>query len=187
MKKAIFAALILAAGGLAEAASTAFSGTLFVWPQWVNSKTVGSAVVSETLGKIVENTHTFGTNSMQMNAFVRYAGTLTNGEARTFNLQGGVSNSFGDAVNFRRVNFLAVKGATNNAAEITVGDAAANPFVGWIGGTNPTATVRVGGMVMAYAPDATGYAVATNSNSLKIQNATTNALLGYELYIGGVE
>jgi len=187
MKKAILAALVLTAGGLAHGASTAFSGTFILWPQWVNSKTAGSAVVSETIGQIYNQAHTFGTNAAQMNAFVRYAGSLTNGEERTFNLQGGVSNSFGDAVTFKRVNFLAIKGVTNNAGEITVGDAAANPFTGWIGGTNPTVSVGVGGMVMAYSPDATGYAVATNSNSLKIQNATTNASLGYELYIGGVE
>lgn len=184
MKAIVAGILILASIGAAYGQATAFSGTVMVWPQLKHVKSNGNAVVTEDIGMIVSQAIAFGTNANQMNKWASRAGTLTNSEAVTFGLQGGISNAFGDALTFSRVNFLAVVAPTGNVGNLTIGDAAANPFTGWIGGTNQTVSVRPGGAFVAFAPDATGYAVDTNSVNLKVANSSTNAAT-YQLYIGG--
>lgn len=179
--------LVLAAVVAATCAASAFSqisGTVRVWPQIVHTKSNGVAVAVETVGQIIEQAVVYGTNANQMTKWASRTVSLTNGEAVTYSLLGGISNAFGDALTFSRVNWISISAPSANANDITVGGASADPFVGWIGGTAPTATVRPGGIVMAYSPDATGYLVETNNYQLKILNAGTNAVT-FNLYIGG--
>lgn len=178
MKKAFVAAMILAACASALGQSTAFSGTLHVWPQLTHSKSNGMAVVSETVGQIIEQSIALGTNANQMTKWASKSGSLTNGQAVTFSLLGGISNSFGDALTFGRVNWLALASGSTYGQSLSLGGAASDPFVGWVTGTAPLAIVRANGIAAFFAPDATGYAVATNSHNVKIANLTTepNAL-----------
>lgn len=176
---ALFAAVISAHGQ-----ASGIGGTVRVWPQLTHVKSNGAAVVSESIGQIVEQAVTFGTNANQMNKWASRTVSLTNGEAVTYSLLGGISNAFGDALTFSRVNWISISAPSANANDITVGGASEDPFVGWIGGTAPTATVRPGGIVMAFSPDATGYPVATNSCQLRILNAGTNVVT-FNLYVGG--
>ena len=181
MKKTVVILAILAAATLARGQATALNGTFRVWPQLTHSKAIGTGLVTETIDTIVVQAITFGTNANQMSKWASKAGTLTNGESVTFSLLGGVSNAFGDALTFDRVNWLSVSAPTGNVSALAVGDAASNPFVGWASGT---ATVRPGGIVCAFAPDATGYPVNAGTNAIKIANTGTNTET-YYLYIGG--
>ena len=181
MKKTLTAMMIIAAATCW--AQIQFTGRLQLYPEWNHIKTEGASVVIETMGRIVDATHTTGTNAAQMNAFARTAGTLTNGAETVHDLQ-AINNSFGDTVVFYRLNFLAVNSAATNTDTITVGGATGSVFSAWAGATNHTVTVRPGGTFMLYAPDATGY-VSTNGN-LRIANDGTNSVT-YELYIGGAQ
>lgn len=183
MKRKILAVAVLAVLALCVCAFGQISGTVRVWPQIVHTKSNGVAVAVETVGQIVEQAVAYGTNANQMTKWASRTGTLTNGEAATFTLL-ALTNAFGDALAFSRVNWLAVVAPTSNLAAIEVGNAAADPFVGWIGGTTPTASVLPGGCLVAFAPSATGYAVATNNHALRIANGSTNAA-SYYLYVGG--
>lgn len=159
------------------------SGTVRVWPQIVHTKSNGVAVAVETIGQIIEREVSYGTNANQMTKWASRTGTLTNGEATTFTLL-AFTNALGDALAFSRVNWLAVVAPTSNLAAVEVGNAASDPFVGWLGGTTPTASVLPGGCIVAFAPSAAGYAVATNNHALRIYNTGTNAA-SYFLYVGG--
>lgn len=184
MKRIAAAVMFMAAAVAAHGQASGLSGTVRVWPQLTHVKYNGAAMVSESIGQIIEQAVTFGTNANQMNKWASRTASLTNGEAATFSLLGGISNAFGDALTFGRVNWISISAPAANGNDLTVGGASADPFTGWIGGAAPTATVRPGGIVAAFSPDATGYAVATNNHQLKILNAGTNTVT-FNLYIGG--
>lgn len=177
----ITAAIIFASKATAQD-GTSFSGDLRVWPNWTHVKTNGASVVTETFGNILSQSHASGTNANQMNAFVRRIETLTNGAAYTLNLA-AATNSFGDAVNFWRVNFLAVRSRTNNAGNIVIGNAASDQLQLFSEVTN-TATVYPGGLFLVTAPSAAG--IVSTNKLLMIQNGSTNSAT-YELYIGGAQ
>lgn len=189
MKKTLIVLAILASAGSAYAQATGFGVQLFIWPQWTHSKTnaVSGSTVTETIGQIINTTHTFGTNGTvlapQMTALVRQSGTLTNGASVTLNLS-SIANSFGDTVAFASVQFLAVKSQsqTNNTDALIIGNAASNQFAAWAGSATDAVKVYPGGIFVAYAPS-TGYAVSTNPY-LKIANSGTNSLI-YEAHIAG--
>jgi hypothetical protein len=184
MRTLLIAGLIIASAS--AHAQTTFTGTLKLTPDWMHIKTEGASTVIETFASIIDAAHTTGTNANQMTSFVRIVGTLTNGASVVHNLSGGVTNSFGDAVTFRRVNFLTATAPTSNVSKVMMGGAATDTFSAWTAATNDTAALMPGGAVMLRAPDATGYAVATNACNLKLVNTGTNSV-GYALYIGGVQ
>ena len=183
IKATFTAALLIAATSNAQ---TTFTGTLKLTPDWMHIKTEGASTVIETFASIVDAAHMTGTNANQMTSFVRIVGTLTNGASVVHNLSGGVTNSFGDAITFRRVNFLTATAESGNTSAVLIGGAATDTFSAWTAATNDTISLRPGGAVMLRAPDATGYAVDTNACNLKLANTGTNSV-GYALYIGGVQ
>jgi hypothetical protein len=184
MRTAVAITLALTAAAIA---STEFRGTLRVEPDWTYVKRVGSSTVLETIGRLVDQAHTDGTNANQMTAFVRSAGTIYSNQTHTVDLT-AAQNSFGDTVEFVRINFMAVKSLTTSTDALAVGGAETNEFATWLGGTNDTAIVRPGGILMLTAPGATGYVVGTNGNmTISIPNSTTNSVVNWELYFGGAE
>lgn len=183
MKWKIFVVAVLASAWAWSVAFGQISGTVRVWPQIVHTKSNGVAVAVETVGQIVEQAVVYGKNANQMTKWASRTGSLTNSEETTFTLL-ALTNAFGDALAFSRVNWLAVVAPTSNVDAVEVGNATADPFVGWLGGTTPTASVLPGGCLVSFAPSATGYTVATNNHALRIANTGTNAA-SYYLYVGG--
>jgi hypothetical protein len=179
---AVLAFLLSAASALAQA--TAFSGTYAVAPNWTHSKSNGSSIVYEQVGSILYQPHTFGTNAAQMNAFWRFVGALTNGEVRTFNLR-AATNSFGDVLAFSRINFMAVKVATNASASFDLTGSAENPANLWHEDSASKTSVQPGGVLAVTAPAAAGIPAATNSCNFDVVNNGTNAAI-VEIYVGGV-
>ena len=185
MKKALAIIATVAALAVSADAQTTFSGTLTVYPGWTHTKVVGASTVSEALGNLLTWTHASGTNANQMSTLFRDAGTLTNGQDRTFDLAGSVTNSFGDVLTFEKVNFLAFAADGDNVDPINIGAAGvATPFDSWLTDTNAAIIVRPGGFVLLTAPDLTGY--NANEGNLRILNTGTNDA-EYQIYIGGSE
>lgn len=181
MKKLTIIGLCFIAAGLALADS--FSGRLLVVPQWTHTKTLGASTVSETFDAFLSWPHTTGTSTNQMNAIIREVNTLTNGQARTVSLAGGVTDSFGDAITFTTVRFLCVTAPTSNSNTVSI-TPGLNGWDTWITATNTAVIIRPGGLFMVVAPDATGYAV-TDAN-LTVTNDGTNTVQ-YSIYIGGAK
>lgn len=173
---------ILAASAYGQA--TDFSGTFYVQPSWTHVRSNAASVVTETIGAILEQPHTFGTNAAQMNAFWRFVGPLTNNETRTFNLK-AATNSFGDVLVFRRINFAAVKVAANATASFDFTGSAENHFNLWHEDAASKTSVRPGGVLAFTAPDGDGVPVATNNCNFDVANTGTNSAV-VEIYVGGV-
>jgi hypothetical protein len=176
--------IIVACFGISASAQTDFSGRLLVSPDWTHSKTGSAATVQERFSRILDQSHTYGTNAGQMTAVIQAAATLTNSEVRVYELASGVPNSFGDTIAFARINVLALRASASNLGDIRFGAAAATPFAPWLSDPAAYAVIKPGGLLLLTAPDAAGYSCA--SGSLSIANGSTNAA-AYNLYIGGVQ
>jgi hypothetical protein len=164
-------AVLLATVSIAETDVT-FEGKMSVATSWVHSQTGQVTTITERLGTLVNQTHTTGTNAAQMNAFCRLSGTLTNLQTRTVSLD-AMTNSFGQTVNFWRVNFLAIWTPDGTFGDLNID-----------GGSLPSATVKPGGIVLFNGPGFAGYTV-TNA-TLTISNpGPSNAT--YQVVIGGAQ
>jgi hypothetical protein len=161
---------------LSLAQSTDFSGRLSVSPDWAHSKTTGVSTVQERFSRILDQTHTYGTNAGQMTAVVQIAGSLTNGQTTAVALTAGVADSFGDTIVFTRLSVLACRASASNLGAIHLGTASTN----WLSSTNSLAIIQPGGLILLAAPDATGYPAA----ALSISNASTNPA-AYTLTVAG--
>ena len=171
------AALLVTASAIIGAAqSTDFSGRLSVAPDWTHSKTSGVSTVQERFSRILDQTHTYGTNAAQMTAVIQLSGTLTNSQTTAVALTTGVSDSFGDTIQFTRLSVLACKASSSNLGSIRLGTASTN----WLSATNTVAIIPPGGLILLTAPDATGYP----ASPLSISNPTTNPA-AYTLTVGG--
>jgi hypothetical protein len=179
------AAVFITASAIISAAQSAFTGRLLVSPDWSHSKTSSVATIQESFARILDQTHTTGTNASQMSAVIQLTGALTNSQDVTHELAAGIANSFGDTIAFTRVNVLALRASTANLGDIHLGAAPATPFASWISDTNAVAIIKPGGLILLTAPDATGYP-STGAGSLRILNATTNPA-AYTLIIGGAQ
>ena len=122
---------------------TTFSGKLSVATSWTHSQTGGLTTVTEQLGVLTSQTHTTGTNANQMNAFIQISGTLTNLESRQIDLT-AITNTFGQANDLWRVNFLSVQTPSGTFGDLEIGAAGESPFYSIFGGTNHTAIIRHG-------------------------------------------
>lgn len=186
MKKILTLAVLLAGLMSAARAQDSFSGVLFLTPGYTLTQTNGASVLSETVGRVLAQTNTFGTNGTiaapQMNAWFREVGTLTNGQERVLSCA-ALTNAFGTAMNLWRVNVLIVHSTgTNNVDALSVGGLADHLPV--LGETNQTAVVRPGGVFMATAPYATG--IVSTNKVIRLLNLGTNDL-DYAVYVGGAK
>jgi hypothetical protein len=177
--------LVLAAAVCVHGQDT-FTGVLYLTPGYTLTQTSGASVVSETVGRVLAQTNTFGTNGTsvapEMNAWFSTKLALTNAEERVWSLD-AITNNFGQEMDLFRVNLAIVKvGATTNDASVTVGDYPAH--LGLFGATNQSAVVGNGGCLMMLAPSATGW--EADSKVLRIV-AGTNATQTVEVYLGGAK
>jgi hypothetical protein len=172
MRYLIAVVTVLFAACSLAATDTTFEGKVQVSTSWVHSQTGKLTTVSESLGTLLSQTHTTGTNAAQMNAFVTLSGTLTNTQTRTINLN-AMTNTFGQAVNFWRVNHFSAQSPAGTFGSLTIS-----------GGSLPDAIIKPAGMVLFSAPGVAGYAV-TNA-ALTISNpGPSNAT--YQVVIGGAQ
>ena len=174
------AVAVLAAVALA---TNTFTGSLFMRPDWAYTKSTGLATITESAGRWLNWTHTSGTGANQMDQLFQATVTLTNSASVTYNLAGGVTNAFGEAITFAEVRVMAVVAGTGNVGNVTVGGAAANAFVTWLGDASDKVSVGPGGVMAVVAPDATAYAVSTNGNVLLTNTGTNTVTCNF--YVGG--
>jgi hypothetical protein len=184
MKRLVLIAAMATAAAMSFADSKTFGGLLTVRPDWAYTKTRGQSVNTETFDELLSWVHTTGTGANQMSVMVTDSATLTNGQSRTVSLL-SIADGFGDTLTFAKVRFIAVTASTNNADAVQIGNGGPSAFAAMFGTTNDVVTVRPGGLFMAVAPDATGYAVGT-SGDIQVLNTGTNSV-SYVLYVGGNE
>lgn len=96
-----------------------------------------------------------------------------------------VDQALGTSVNFARVKGIMIKADIGNTQAFTLGGAPSNAFVGPFGGAAHTVQIRPNGMLLLWAPDATGWVpVAGTGDILRIANGA-GAGVTFDLFIWG--
>ena len=184
MKRILIIVVIFISAVSIHAAS--FDGSLIVSPNWTHSST-GVTTVAETFSTLLLWNFTSGTNAHQMNQLWRKRSSVIASGTNQIDIAGGITNAFGEALNMSEVRMMIFSMATNQLNNISIGAAASTPFSTWLGDASDKVVMRPGGFFLLTAPDATAYAVSTNSvttNSLiRITNEGTNTIT-YDVYIG---
>lgn len=114
--------------------------------------------------------------------------TLTAGANEDLDLNGAsLADAFGVALAFVRVKGLIISAAAANPNPITVGGAASNGFVSWVGSATDKVSVRPGTTfaLIAGAADATGYSVTAATADLLRVTAGAGGNHVYDVIVFG--
>ena len=118
--------------------------------------------------------------------------TLSPSANETINLYGGLTDPFGNAIDFARVKsitfelFNQSQGAAASASAIVWEGGASDPWVGPLGGTTPSNQILSGGASAHFSPSATGWVVTNGSvENIKVVNSDASNAATYRLTIVG--
>lgn len=149
----------------------------------VGANDLGNPVFKSLLEKIMSFTDGVGAN----NADLLFADerTLSASSSEDLDLAGVLSDAFGATITMAEVVGLIVYAAPGNTNNVVVGDATAP--VPLFGGTNPTVSVKPGGIFVLFAPDAAGQFTvgAGSTDDLKITNSSSGSSVTYTIVVLG--
>ena len=112
--------------------------------------------------------------------------TLAASANESLDLNGALTNAFGQTINFTKVKMLAIFAAAGNTNDVVVGGAASNGFISPFGAATHTVNVKPGGCLILAAPDANGYAaVAATADLLRIANSGAGTTVTYDIVVIG--
>lgn len=145
--------------------------------------TTQSVVFTLASGLVFAN----GSGASQVNCVWTASGTIAAAGTVDYDLAGGITDAFGDAITFTSIKLMCIENLSATATML-VGDAAA-PFASWI--TDPTDTVIIApsSCLFLVNPTAAGYAVtATTGDTLRLAYPAAGppATLAYNIVLWGV-
>lgn len=131
---------------------------------------------------------TTGVGANQINSWWSDTRTLANNTSESLDLNaasGGLTDAFGVGLQLARVKLLYIKNKSTTQT-LSVGGAASNGFINWVGDATDIVKIPPGGFLLLVAPDATGFAVtAATGDLLKIANGNAGAAADYDIIIAG--
>lgn len=128
---------------------------------------------------------TTGAGANQANEKFTDTRTLANNTSEELDLSGSLVNAFGVTVAFARIKFIQIKNKSSTQT-LTIGGAASNAFVNWVGDATDTLKIPPGGEMRMVAPDATGWPVtAGTGDKLKIANGNAGQSADYDIILMG--
>jgi hypothetical protein len=111
--------------------------------------------------------------------------TLAASASENLDLAGVLADVFGAGLTFAKVKALLVAADADNVADIVIGGAASNAFVGPFGDASDTVAVKPGGAVL-FADAKTGWTVtAGTGDQLKVLNGSGAAAASYKIVVLG--
>lgn len=143
------------------------------------------AVNGSTIALKAEAAFTTGAGANQVNEVFSDTRTLADSASENLDLAGSLTNAFGVTVALARVKFIFIRNKSSTQV-LSVGGAASNQFINWVGDPTDVVKIRPGGFLLLVAPDATGYAVTAGTGDLlKIANGNAGQSTDYDIVIGG--
>lgn len=112
--------------------------------------------------------------------------TLAASASEDLDLTGTLVDAFGATVSLVRVKGLAVYASAANTNNVILGGASANGWTGPFGATTHTLSVRPGGSLFLFAPDATAYTVTAGTGDLlHVANSGAGSSVTYDIVVIG--
>jgi len=110
--------------------------------------------------------------------------TLAASANESLDLAGSLVDPLGATLTFAKIKAIIVIAAAANTNDVVVG-AAASPFVGPLGGTTPTISVKPGGFFAIAHPGAGWTVTASSADLLKIANSSSGTGVTYKIILIG--
>lgn len=128
---------------------------------------------------------TNGTGANQADLLFADTRTLAASATEDLDLAGSLTDAFGATITMVEVVAILILADAGNANNVVVGDATSP--VPLFGGTNPTISIKPGGMFMIVAPNASGqFAVGAGAtDDLKIANSGGGTSVTYSIIVVG--
>lgn len=127
-----------------------------------------------------------GTGAHQADLIFSGTRTLAASAVEDLDLSGPLTDAFGAVMTFARIKGIVIAPSANNTNNVIVGGAASNGFISWVGAATHTVTVRPGGALAVFAPDAVAYAVtAGTADLLHVANSGGTTSVTYDVVIIG--
>jgi hypothetical protein len=129
---------------------------------------------------------TTGTGAGQADRVFTDTRTIAASGNDDLDLAGVLTDPLGAVLTFARIKTMAIYAYGANTNNLTIGNAAANGFISWVGGATHTVTVRPGGLLLLAGTDATAYAVtAATADILRVTNAAGGSSVTYDIVLIG--
>ena len=127
-----------------------------------------------------------GTGANQADRVWSRRSTLAASASETWDLNGVLTDTFGNAVNFVKIKGLFLYAASGNTNNVVLGNAAANAWVGPFGAATHTIATAPDGYLQFIAPGLAGWAVtAGTADQLKVANSGAGTSVTYDLVLVG--
>ncbi len=165
--------------------ATTYSGSMNfqVLGQMIKALDIGTARLDVNYSK--RYTVTNGTGASQSNMVWTDTRTVAASSSDDLDLYGGLTNAFGDTINFAAVKGIFIFAATANINNLIIGGDGAG-LVNWVGNANDVVNVKPGGMFAIYDPSAGGYGVTnTSADVLQIANSSSGSGVDYDIIVIG--
>lgn len=127
-----------------------------------------------------------GSGANQANKMFADSRVIAASGTDALDLNGGLSDALGQSLTLTRVVAILVKAASGNGADLLVGPAAVNGFVGPFNAAADRVKVKPGGMMLLVAPTVAGFpVVAGTGDLLNVVNSNAGATGAYDIVIVG--
>lgn len=112
--------------------------------------------------------------------------TLAATTSENLDLSGALTNDLGATAIFAKVKVICVHLKTLTAGyTLSVGGAASDAFINWVGDATDIIKVGAGGIFLIYNPDLAGYAVTASTGDILKVNNTNAASVTYDIIVIG--
>jgi hypothetical protein len=143
------------------------------------------ATASVPLNKTYSQGLPNGTGAGQADKIFHDTRTVNASTNDDLDLAGVLVDGLGNTITFARIKAMIFSSAAANAQNFSIGGAAANQFVNWVGAATHTITMTPGGLFVLTAPGATGFAVTAGTGDLlRVANGAGVAITYDVILIG---
>jgi len=126
-----------------------------------------------------------GTGASQADKLFSDQRTIAPSGNDDLDLAGVLVDPLGGTITMARIKGLIVVAAAANTNTVVMG-LGSNPITTILGGTTPTLTIRPGGFMALFAPDAVAYVVtAATADILRFANSGAGTVVNYDIIIFG--
>lgn len=165
--------------------ATSFSGNLRLTFTGAYNKDTDLSTLGQLISYQQNYGITNGTGAGNANMVFMDTRTITASSSEDIDLYGGLTDAYGTTINFTKIVGLIIAASSSNTNNVLVGGASATQFSNWTSNVNDVVVVRPGTTFMLMSNDATGYAVTSILDLLKIANSSSGSSVTYDLILIG--
>ena len=140
---------------------------------------------ASTINLQINSNLSSGTGAAQADQQWSDTRTLAASANEELDLYGVLTNQLGDTISFQKIRTIIIEADSANTSAIEIGGAASNAFEGWISAGGKI-SIRPSGYLLLSANDASGYAVTSTTDKLKIANLSATDSASYNIILIGV-